>query len=265
MSGRFEGRAGIVTGASKGIGKACAVQLAAEGAQLVLCARDAENLDTMVRKLESSGFAVTGVAGDANDPETPGRLVAAAIERFGRIDLLVNNASSSSYLGRPHLAPHDLFTKDLVGNSWIGVGMVRAAMGAGLGDGGGAVVNISALAPRKLVPYAALYAAGKSALESLTRALALDLGPQGVRVNAVAPGLTKTPGSHFVWDGQEELQASVVPLGRLGEPEDIARAVAFLLSDDASYITGQVIDVDGGAVLAPGEFHPPKQPHAQTT
>ncbi len=253
---RFEGKVGIVTGASRGIGWACASALASEGARLVLNARDGGRLDAVVADFARQGWGAVGLAGDGNDPGTPARLAAAAARRFGRLDLLVNNVSSSTYLGPPHGAPHDLFAQDLVGNSWILVGMVQAALEAGLGaDGGGAVVSISAIAPRKLVPYAALYTAGKLALESLTRALA----PRGVRINAVAPGLTKTEGSHFVWEGQEAEQASQVPLRRLGEPNDVANAVAFLLSDQAAYITGQVIDVDGGAVLAPGHFLPPKQ------
>ena len=132
---------------------------------------------------------------------------------------------------------------------------MRAAVAAGMGAGG-AMVNMSAIGTRKLFPPAGVHIASKAAVDLLTRNLALELAPQGIRVNAVAPGLTKTPTTSFLLDDPElhAAQLAAVPLGRLGEPADIAAAVAFLLSDDAAYITGVVLDVDGGALLSPTGF-----------
>jgi NAD(P)-dependent dehydrogenase (short-subunit alcohol dehydrogenase family) len=259
---RFAGKVAIVTGSSQGIGKATALKLASEGAKVILNGRNPENLATVVQEFESRGYAVAAVATDITEPHGPAQLVAKAIESFGRIDLLVNNLMLISYEGRPHLIDRDTFAREVVNNSWIAIGTVKEAMAAGLADGGGSVVNVSAISTRKrvIVQMHAIYTAAKAALESLTRNMALDLAGDGVRVNAVAPGLTRTEGTRPVWEGREEQQSAVVPLGRIGEPSDVANAIAFLLSDEASYITGQVIDVDGGSVLTGKQYWIPGSP-----
>jgi 3-oxoacyl-[acyl-carrier protein] reductase len=262
VSQGFANKVAIVTGSSQGIGKATAFKLASDGAKVVINGRDADKLATVARELESLGCVVVPVATDITEPEGPARLVSKAIESFGRVDLLVNNLMLISYAGRPHLIDRETFAREVVNNSWIAIGTVKEAMAAGLADGGGAVVNVSAISTRKhvIVPLHAVYTAAKAALESLTRDMALDLAPDGVRVNAVAPGLTKTEGTRPVWEGREDQQSERVPLGRLGEPSDVASAIAFLLSDDASYITGQVIDVDGGSVLTGKQYWIPELP-----
>lgn len=252
---RFKGKVAIVTGASKmGIGRACAHRLAAEGASVVLNARHADELERTVAAFRAEGLAVTSVVGDITQTGTAHQLVKAAISTFGRIDLLVNNVGLNGSAGRAHHIQREQYSGAVIGNSWIVIEMVQEAMKAGLSDGGGAVVNISSIVARKLMPYTVSYAVGKGALEGVTKALALDLAPEGVRVNAVAPGMTKSEGARPMWEPNEARNAKVVPLGRLGEPQDIAAAVTFLLSDDAAWITGQILDVDGGAILSPMGF-----------
>jgi NAD(P)-dependent dehydrogenase (short-subunit alcohol dehydrogenase family) len=191
MSGRFEGKVAIVAGSSRGIGLATGRRLATEGARVVLNARHEEELATSVDKLRADGLDVTGVAANLSAVDTPTRLVDAALDSYGRIDLLVNNVGISPYIGPLHEVDRDRFVHTMVVNTWAGVGLVGEAMRRGLADGGGAVVSISAIGSR-VSSQSAPYTASKAALEALTRSFAQELGPLGVRVNAVAPGLVKT-------------------------------------------------------------------------
>lgn len=251
MNDRFDGKVAIVAGSSRGIGLATARRLAEGGAQVVLNARHDDELATAVDALRAEGLAATGVAANLSAPETPDRLVDAAISTFGRVDLLVNNVGISPYIGPLHQVERDPFVHTMVVNTWAAVGLVKTAMAAGLADGGGSVVSISAIGSRRVSSVSAPYTASKAALEALTRSLAQELGPLGVRVNAVAPGLVMTRISRLLWeDGRGEIVARRVPLRRLGRPEDIAAAISFLLSDDASWITGVVLDVDGGSLVS---------------
>jgi 3-oxoacyl-[acyl-carrier protein] reductase len=238
-----------VTGSSRGIGRACAEHLGAEGARVLLNARHADELETTVRELHSRGLEVDGVACNLSDPETPQLLAQHAARRFGSVDLVVNNVGISPYFGPTHLADRERWTHTMVTNTYPALAMVRAALDHGLARGG-AVCNISTIGARKTLDGAAAYSASKAALEVLTRCLARELGPRGIRVNAVAPGLVRTHTSRVYWeDGKDAERAAVLPLGRLGEPEDVADAVTFLLSDEASWITGTVLPVDGGSLL----------------
>jgi NAD(P)-dependent dehydrogenase (short-subunit alcohol dehydrogenase family) len=255
MGMRFEGKVAIVTGSSKGIGNAVATRLAADGASVVLNGRAVDDLDQATAELSARGACVRSVVADLTDDDAGERLVDAAVESFGRIDLIVSSIGLAPYIGPVAGADRESFARTMVGNTWLCMSLVQAALKAGLGAGG-SIVNISAIGTRKHFAPAAIYSASKAALDGLTESLALELGPLGIRVNAVAPGLTLTPTTQFMLadDEMRARQAAAVPLGRIGQPEDIANAVAFLLSDEASYITGVVLDVDGGAVHSTASF-----------
>ncbi len=256
---RFEGKVAIVTGASTnpGIGTASARRLALEGASVVINARNAQRLHATEKALRDEGLTVVSVAGSADDTAHAHRLVETAIEQFGRIDLLVNTVGGVPFVGSALDITKDAYMATISLNTWPALALIQAAMRRGLAEGGGSVVNISSGSPLKTTPSMAAYAAAKSALNALTRTLANDLGRRGVRVNAVSPGLTRTEATKDMWTADDgEAAGSRMLLGRLPEAEDVAAAVAFLLSDEAQSITGVLLDVDSGNHVDSGSWSP---------
>ncbi len=259
-SRRFDGKVAVVSGSSAdpSIGGSTARRLAAEGASVVINGRSKEQLLAMERQLQDEGFEVAAVEGSATEEAVVRRLVACAGERFGRLDLVVSTVGGVSYHGPWEQLTRETFVDTVELNTWPTLALVQEAVrNGGLGDGG-AVVHISSGSPNKTTPSMLSYAAGKAALNALTRTLARDLGPRGIRVNAVAPGLTRTTATSSMWkeDGGAAAARSNLVLGRLTRADDIANAVVFLLSDEAAAITGVVIDVDGGNHLISGGWSP---------
>ncbi|MBS45659.1 MAG: 3-oxoacyl-ACP reductase [Nocardioides sp.] len=246
-------RVAIVTGATKGIGRATAEALVERGCRVVVVARKPAEVDETVAAL--GGEHATGCVANVRDEDSARAIVAAAVERFGRIDFVVNNAGANASYGSLLDITRDAFLATVTVNAWAPLALVQAAVGAGLGDHpGAAVVNISTIGARQVQPAVAGYTASKAALDVLTRGLARELGPQGIRVNGLSPGLVQTSMAGVLWEGDRgREEAEILPLQRLGRPEDIAGAVAFLLSDEARWMTGGMLDVDGGRLLIGGE------------
>lgn len=245
---RFEGRTAIITGASRGIGLGIARRLVEEGAKVVITARKPEALAEAVETLGGRERAL-GVAGKADDPDHQVEVVARAVETFGSADLLVNNAGINPVAGR--LLDLDLAAarKTVEVNCFAAISWVQQAHKAWMGEHGGAVVNVSSVASLGPTQVIAMYGASKAMLNYVTRELAIELGPD-IRVNAVLPAVVKTSFATLLYVDREDEVASAYPLKRLGVPEDVAGVVAFLLSDDAAWMTGQLVTVDGGVTVA---------------
>lgn len=249
-TGRFSGRTAIVTGASRGIGLAVARRLVADGAGVVITGRHRPALDEAVADLGGPSVAL-GCAGNAADPEHQAATVAAAIETFGRVDFLVNNTGINPVYG-PLMELDPAAARKIVDvNCIAAICWLQQAHRAWMGEHGGAVVNVASVAGLRPAPGIGFYGASKAMLAHLTEELAVELGP-GVRVNGVAPAVVRTRFATALYAGREEQVTAAYPLGRLGEPQDIASVVAFLLSDDAGWITGQTVVADGGLLLAGG-------------
>ncbi len=246
---RFDGKVAIVTGASRGIGLAVAQLLVDEGAKVVITARKTEALEAAVAELGPD--QATFVAGPADDPDHQDEAIAKAVEHFGGLDFLVNNTGINPTYGR--MIEMDLAAgrKIFDVNVLSAVSWAQKAYNASLRENGGAIVNIASVAGLKPAPMIGMYGASKSAVIHVTEELAVELAPQ-IRVNAVAPAVVKTKFAGALFEGREDEVAAAYPMKRLGVPEDIASVVAFLLSEDAAWVTGQCITIDGGLTLTGG-------------
>jgi NAD(P)-dependent dehydrogenase (short-subunit alcohol dehydrogenase family) len=252
---RFAGRGAIVTGGGSGIGLAIAHRLAREGARLVLAGRDRGRLESARRELEPWSDGVTIVPGSVADPVDVERLVERSATELPRLDVLVNCAGggrSAPFLELPPELWDETFAVNVRG-AYLLSRLVARAMADD--RGGGSIVNIASMDAILPEPGYAAYSAAKAALVGLTKAMALELAGYGIRVNAVSPGWTLTPIVEAELAGRtlDEYRAEIaprVPLGRMAEPSEIAAVVAFLASDEASYLTGANVVADGGRVVA---------------
>jgi NAD(P)-dependent dehydrogenase (short-subunit alcohol dehydrogenase family) len=250
--GRLAGRTALVTGASRGIGYAIAAAYAREGAAVMLSARRQETLDDAIAAIraEVSGAEVAAFAANAGEPDQAESCVNATLERFGALDVLVNNAGTNPAMGPTIDAELRAWDKTFQVNLRGAFVWTQLAWRARMREHGGAVINMASIGGLRGDASIGVYNTTKAALIHLTRILAVDMGPQ-VRVNAIAPGLVKTDFARALWEEHEELAAKVLPLRRLGEPADIAPAAVFLASDDARWLTGHTLVVDGGALAGP--------------
>jgi NAD(P)-dependent dehydrogenase (short-subunit alcohol dehydrogenase family) len=243
MELRLDGKTAIVTGASRGIGLAIARRLAESGAKVMITSRKAEALAAAAAELPGE---VAFFAANAGDGDAAAACVDAALARFGSIDVLVNNAATNPYYGPLMDLDAPRATKTVEVNQLAPLVWTQRVWHATMSVRGGTVINIASIGGLTVEPGIAWYNVSKAALIHLTRHLAAELGPL-VRVNGLAPGLVKTDFARALWERGEDAIARRLPLRRLGEPDDIARAALFLASDAASWITGEVLVVDGGA------------------
>ncbi|MEV0855311.1 SDR family oxidoreductase [Nocardia fluminea] len=250
MTGRFAGKTAIVTGASRGIGFGIAERLVADGAKVVITARKQDALDEAVEQLGGAQRAL-GVAGRADDADHQADAVARAIEAFGSVDLLVNNTGINPVYGPMIEMDLQAARKIIEVNCLAALSWAQQVHKAWMAEHGGAIVNVSSVAGLRPAPGIGFYGASKAMLTYITQELAVELGPN-IRVNAVAPAVVKTKFATALYEGREQELAATYPLQRLGVPEDIAGAAAFLLSADAAWITGQLLVVDGGVTLTGG-------------
>jgi NAD(P)-dependent dehydrogenase (short-subunit alcohol dehydrogenase family) len=252
-SERFENRVVLVTGASSGIGRACAVRLSSEGARIVAAGRRRERLDALAAELGASGGEVQVVTGDARDEDVGRAWVQAAIERFGALDGLVQAAGVIGNAGVLGTEPAEW--DRIMDSNLRSLYLLTRAAAAALIATKGAIVNISSVGGIR--PYGAItpYCVSKAGVDMLTQCTALEFAPHGVRVNAVNPGVVRTE-LHTVTNAVPEYEAflerskTTHPLGRYGEAGEVAALVAFLLSAEAGWITGGLFSIDGGRALA---------------
>ncbi|MEU4578096.1 SDR family NAD(P)-dependent oxidoreductase [Nonomuraea sp. NPDC023979] len=247
----LDGKKALVTGASKGIGKAIALAYAEAGADVALVSRNAESLAGVAKEVEAHGRRAVVIPADLTSREAAGEAVTRAVDGLGHLDVVVNNAGGSNFL---------VEFKDLRLSGWdkimrlnldSAMAVCHAAAPHLLGRGSGSVINVASVAALG-APFLAPYAAAKAGLVALTKTLALEWAQAGVRVNALCPGWTATDLNRNLWEDEASNQATVagVPMRRWGTPEEMAQPAVFLAAPASAYVTGQVLFVDGGATAA---------------
>jgi len=245
MSLDLTGRTAVITGASRGIGLAIAQQLADAGANVVLTSRKQESADAAAAQI---GGNALGVAAHAVEEDAAQRCIDLTLNRFGSVDILINNAGTNPAFGPLIDQDHGRFAKIFDVNLWAPLLWTSVAVKGWMGEHGGAVVNTASIGGMAFEANLGLYNTTKAALIHVTKQLALELSPR-VRVNAICPGVVRTRLAEALWKEHEQALSAATALGRIGEPADVATAVAFLVSDEASWITGETLVIDGGQLL----------------
>lgn len=250
--GSLEGQVALITGASRGIGFSIAAALVDRGAKVVLTARKQEGLDEAISELPD-GSAI-GFAGRAHDPDHQDEVLDGIAREHGRLDILVNNAGINPVYGPLAELDLDAVRKVFEVNVFAGLSWVQKLLEheqLSFRENHGRIIFLSSESGTTPSPGIGLYGISKATVAHLTRTLAVELGPE-IRVNAVSPAVVKTQFSTALYEGKEDEVTSAYPLGRLGAPEDVGAAAAFLVSDESSWITGEVLKLDGGLTTAGG-------------
>jgi NAD(P)-dependent dehydrogenase (short-subunit alcohol dehydrogenase family) len=244
----LEGKVAIVTGSSRGIGRAIAEGLASAGAAVTVNGRDRERTEAAASAIAAAGGKSLAVDADVSDPAGVERLIAAALDTFGHLDILVNNAGIS-----PYYKPAETLTEaewdEVIRTNLKAVFLCcRAAGRVMIRHKSGRIINMSSIAGKIALPKLVAYSAAKGAINQLTRVLAVEWAPHGILVNAIAPGYVETNLTKGLRENPKHHEALLrqIPLGRLGKPSEIVGAAIYLASDAASYVTGHILDVDGG-------------------
>lgn len=251
---RFRNKVALIAGGSAGIGLATAEALACQGASVVVVGRSERNAAAAARRISEAGGRAVGIGCDACNPSDAERAVAATVEEFGAIDILVNAVGGSTVVDRPAATVEELSFSDwqkLIAHNLDATFLFcHEAVPHMKQRKTGKIVNVSSTASRGLAPSGAAYAAAKGGIESFTRRLAREVAPYAICVNAVAPGITMTQRMADVWarrsDSEKRAAMAAVPLGRPGTPAEQAGAICFLASTDADYVTGVTLEVTGG-------------------
>ncbi len=245
---RLQGKVAVVTGASKGIGASIAEHLAAEGAAVVVnFAASKAGADSVVRRIQDKGGKAVAVQADVSKPDDVKRLFAQAKAAYGTLDVLVNNAGVYEFAPLDSVTPehfHKQFNLNVLGLLLATQEAVKL-----MAPKGGSIINVSSIAGPMPVENAAVYSATKAAVDAMTVALSKELGPKRIRVNSLNPGMVETEGLHAAGIADSDFRKTVeaqTPLGRIGQPEDIARVAVFYASDDAGWVTGQTLILAGG-------------------
>ena len=244
----LEGKTALVTGASQGIGRACALELAKQGVKVAVAARNQAKLDEVVAEIQAAGGTAEAFILDVVAEDSIKTAVKAVIAKFGSVDILVNNAGITKdglllRMRRPDW--DDVLTTNLTGAFLLSQAVISSMMKSRWGR----IINISSVVAQSGQAGQANYAASKAGLIGFTKSLAREIASRNITVNAVAPGLIETAMTAVLDDKQRASMMSIIPLGRAGTDTDVAHAVAFLASESASYITGHVLDVNGGMYM----------------
>ena len=250
----LEGKVAMITGASRGIGRAIGLRLAQAGAKVVVSSRKLENVQAVADEITTAGGEALAVQAHVGRTDDVAALVARTVETFGRVDVVVNNAATNPHFGPLLSADEGQWDKILDTNAKGVFRVCKAVVPHMRAQGGGKIINLASVAGLRPSPGMGVYSISKAALIMLTQVLALELGHSNIQVNAIAPGVIKTRFSRVLWQTPQiaEPVLDSLPLGRFGEPEDVAGLALYLASPASDYVTGAVFVVDGGMNVAAG-------------